>query len=388
MDEKEIIDVEINEKEVQGEKQEKPKKERKFLKTFGILVACGVIGLGSGYAGAKLALYMGSARPSSEVLFQSVIQTNADGTQVSGMSLADVVANVKNSVVEITTSTVQTNVFLQQYVTSGAGSGVVVSEDGLIITNHHVIDGATSIVVRLANGEEYDAQLIASDAQTDVAVLRINATNLQPAILGDSDNLVVGEDVIAVGNPLGSLGGTVTDGIISALDREITIDDQTMTLLQTSAAISPGNSGGGLFNTKGELIGVVNAKSSGSNVEGLGFAIPVNVVKEVAQDLIETGKVQGRLTLGITYLEISNLQAAQQYNVNVLGLYVQDVIENSNAQKAGLQPNDIIIAVDNEQVTTSAELKAALNSHKAGDTMTFTVVRDRQYVDLSVTLEA
>lgn len=389
MEEKDVIDVEVKEEEInkKEEKPEKVKKEHKFLKTAGIIVACGVMGIGGGFAGAHLAMYTGSAVP-KEVLYQSVIQTNADGSAVSGMTLADVAANVRDSVVEITTSTVETSPFFQQYITSGAGSGVIVSSDGLIITNHHVIDGATSITVRLANGEEYDAELVASDQQTDVAVIRIRATGLKPAVLGDSDELVVGEEVIAVGNPLGSLGGTVTDGIISALDREVTIDGQTMTLLQTSAAISPGNSGGGLFNTRGELIGIVNAKSSGTDVEGLGFAIPVNVVKDVAQDLIETGQVQGRLTLGISYLEISSLQTAQQYGVNVLGLYISEVSEGSNADRAGLQPNDIIIAVDNEQVTTSAELRSALNNHEAGDTMTFTVIRDRQYVELSVVLEA
>ena len=389
MEEKDVIDVEVKEEEInkKEEKPEKVKKEHKFLKTAGIIVACGVMGIGGGFAGAHLAMYIGGAAP-KEVLYQSVIQTNADGSAVSGMTLADVAANVRDSVVEITTSKVETSPFFQQYITSGAGSGVIVSSDGLIITNHHVIDGATSITVRLANGEEYDAELVASDQQTDVAVIRIRATGLKPAVLGDSDELVVGEEVIAVGNPLGSLGGTVTDGIISALDREVTIDGQTMTLLQTSAAISPGNSGGGLFNTRGELIGIVNAKSSGTDVEGLGFAIPVNVVKDVAQDLIETGQVQGRLTLGISYLEISSLQTAQQYGVNVLGLYISEVSEGSNADRAGLQPNDIIIAVDNEQVTTSAELRSALNNHEAGDTMTFTVIRDRQYVELSVVLEA
>ena len=275
---------------------------------------------------------------------------------------------------------------MQQYVTSGAGSGVVFSDAGLIVTNHHVIDGADEIKVRLTNGDEYDAELIASDAQSDLAVLRIDAENLTPVVLGDSDTLNVGESVIAIGNPLGSLGGTVTEGILSAKDREITIDGQSMTLLQTSAAINPGNSGGGLFNSKGELIGVVNAKSSGSDIEGLGFAIPINIAKSVVNDLVENGKVSGRITLGITYYEISSITQAMEHGVNVLGLLVSEVTPNSNAAAAGIQANDVIVEADGEQVTTSDDLRSALSSHKIGDTMTFTVVRDKEYVELSCTL--
>ena len=217
-------------------------------------------------------------------------------------------------------------------------------------------------------------------------MLRINADNLQPAILGDSDTLNVGENVIAIGNPLGSLGGTVTEGILSAKDRDITIDGQSMTLLQTSAAINPGNSGGGLFNSRGELIGIVNAKSSGSDIEGLGFAIPINIAKSVVNDLIENGKVSGRITLGITYYEISSITQAMQHGVNVLGLLVSEVTPNSNAAAAGIQENDVIVEADGEQITTSDDLRNALSSHKVGDTMTFKVFRDDGYVDLSCTL--
>lgn len=230
-------------------------------------------------------------------------------------------------------------------------------------------------------------EVIGSDSQTDVAVIKINASNLKPAVFGDSSNLVVGQSVVAVGNPLGELGGSVTEGIISALDRSITISGQTMTLLQTTAAINPGNSGGGLFNTNGELIGIVNAKSSGSDVEGIGFAIPVNIAKEVAEQLISNGKVEGRLTLGISYVEISNVQTAMSYGVNTLGLLVAEVIEGSNAERAGFMKGDLIIAADEEQISSSAELKAKLQSHVPGDTMTFKVIRDKHYIDLSVVLE-
>lgn len=389
MEEENIIETEVKETEVHGKNiddtQGKDKKSSLALK----ILLCAAVGFTSGVGGTMLtlALTKGSLKGNSDVLYQSVIQTNTDGEEITNLSTQDIVENVKNSVVEITTSVKQTTIFMEQYISSGAGSGVVLSAEGLIVTNHHVIDKADEIKVRLANGEEYDAELIASDAQTDLAVLRIDADNLQPVVLGDSNALKVGENVVAIGNPLGSLGGTVTEGIISALDREITIDGQNMTLLQTSAAINPGNSGGGLFNSKGELIGIVNAKSSGSEIEGLGFAIPVNIVKEITTDLVENGKVSGRLSLGIRYYEISSVQSAMQHGVNTLGLLVSEVVPNSNAAKAGIQPNDILFEVDGEQVLTSDALKSALSSHKVGDTMTFKVVRNSQSIELSCTLE-
>lgn len=379
MEEDNIIETEIKEKEIKN-----PKKKSNIF----WIILCIVIGLVSGLAGAGLAFAIrGNTHTNGDVIYQSVVLTDQNGQEVEVMSVQDIVENVKNSVVEIQTSVTKTNIFLQQFVSSGAGSGVILSKDGLIVTNHHVIEEADTIKVRLNNGEEYDATLIASDAQSDLAVLRISADNLQPAVVGDSSTLKVGEDVVAIGNPLGSLGGTVTEGILSALDREITIDDQKMTLLQTSAAINPGNSGGGLFNAKGELIGIVNAKSSGSGIEGLGFAIPVNEMKSVVEDLVETGKVQGRLALGIRYYEISSVQQAMKHGVNTLGLLVSEVEANSNADRAGIQANDIIVEVDGEQITTKEDLASILNNHKVGDNMDITVVRNKEYVNLSVTLQ-
>lgn len=379
MEEDNIIETEIKEKEIKN-----PKKKSNIF----WIILCIVIGLVSGLAGAGLAFAIrGNTHTNGDVIYQSVVLTDQNGQEVEVMSVQDIVENVKNSVVEIQTSVTKTNIFLQQFVSSGAGSGVILSKDGLIVTNHHVIEEADTIKVRLNNGEEYDATLIASDAQSDLAVLRISADNLQPAVVGDSSTLKVGEDVVAIGNPLGSLGGTVTEGILSALDREITIDDQKMTLLQTSAAINPGNSGGGLFNAKGELIGIVNAKSSGSGIEGLGFAIPVNEMKSVVEDLVETGKVQGRLALGIRYYEISSVQQAMKHGVNTLGLLVSEVEANSNADRAGIQANDIIVEVDGEQITTKEDLTSILNNHKVGDNMDITVVRNKEYVNLSVILQ-
>lgn len=382
MNEENIYDAEVYETEINQSK--KHKKTSNLI----LILLCMVLGFASGVGGSILGMsLLGKDKISGDVLYQSVIQTNEDGEEIETLSVQDIVSNVKDSVVEISTSVSKTSVFMGQYVTSGAGSGVVLSKEGLIVTNHHVIEDADEISVRLSNGEEYDAKLIASDVQTDLAVIRIEAEDLQPAILGDSDKMNVGEAVFAIGNPLGSLGGTVTEGILSAKDREITIDGQGMTLLQTSAAINPGNSGGGLFNSKGELVGVVNAKSSGSDIEGLGFAIPVNIAKTVVSDLVENGKVKGRLKLGISYVEINSLTDAMKYGVNALGLLVGEVTTDSNADRAGMKPKDVIVEVDGQQITTSDDLKSLLSKHKVGEKMSFVVLRDRDYVELSVTLE-
>lgn len=276
---------------------------------------------------------------------------------------------------------------MQQYVQTGAGSGVIISEDGYLITNNHVINGASTIQVRTSDGTTYDAVLVGTDSKTDVAVLKINASGLRPVTFGDSDNLNVGETAVAIGNPLGELGGTVTNGIISAKDRSITLDNQQMTLLQTNAAINPGNSGGGLFNSRGELIGMVVAKSSGSDVEGLGFAIPSNLVSKIAQELIANGYVTGRPALGVTVLSIENAQTAMQYGVSSLGVYITDVESGSAADKAGLQAGDRIISINNLVVESFADLSAALDNYAVGDTVEIMVSRGGSTVTVSLTLQ-
>lgn len=303
------------------------------------------------------------------------------------MSVEQVAALNQPSVVEIKTEKVTNSSFLQQYVQTGAGSGVIISEDGYLITNNHVIDGASTIQVRTSDGTTYDAVLVGTDSKTDVAVLKINASGLTPVTFGDSDTLNVGETAVAIGNPLGELGGTVTNGIISAKDRSITLDNQQMTLLQTNAAINPGNSGGGLFNSRGELIGMVVAKSSGSDVEGLGFAIPSNLVSRIAQELIANGYVTGRPALGVTVLSIENAQTAMQYGVNSLGVYITDVESGSAADKAGMQAGDRIISINNQVVESFADLSAALDNYAVGDTVEIMVSRGGSTVTLSLTLQ-
>ncbi len=355
-------------------------------KVVALILACMIVSAGCGFGGSYVAqrFFGESGSTKTPVLTQSLVNTSS--TTAEKGDLAAVVEATQNSVVEITTRNVTTNQYLQQYVTEGAGSGVIISEDGYIITNHHVIDGASEVTVRLKDGTEYTAQIIGSDEESDIAVIKIDATGLQTAVLGDSSTLAVGETCIAIGNPLGELGGTVTEGIISALDREIAIDGQTMTLLQTSAAINPGNSGGGLFNAKGELIGIVNAKTSASGIEGLGFAIPVNTAKDIAEELINNGYVTGRVQLGVTLLTIADDQTAAQYRVSEKGVYISEISANSDAYYGGMKVGDRIVSLNGQDITTADEVKQVIEDSSVGDVLKFTVIRNGESVDLEITL--
>ncbi len=300
------------------------------------------------------------------------------------MTMEEAILAVKDSVVEITTERVQSGFGgYSQYVVSGAGSGVIISTGGYIITNHHVIEGASNIIVRLTDGTEYDATLIATDSKTDVAVIAITpleGVELTTAVIGSSESLTLGQTVIAIGNPLGKLGGTVTNGIISSLAREIATEGSgTMTLLQTNAAVSPGNSGGGLFDLYGRLIGVVNAKSTGEGVEGISFAIPIDTAWDVATQLIDKGYVSGRPTLGITIKQI-------QYGVAIFGeTYYQLVVADNNGN-SDFKDNDIILGIEGIEVASLTDLNDIIYSHKIGDTITVNVYRNRKQVDIEVTL--
>ena len=317
--------------------------------------------------------------PTSDELALRMAQTE-DGA----LTTPEIVEKTADSVVEITTETVQTGTMLQQYISSGAGSGVIVTEDGYIITNHHVIENATSITVTLHNGESYPATLVGLDNQLDVALLKIEASGLTPASIGTSSDLLVGQTVVAIGNPLGQLGGTVTQGILSAKDRNITLDGETMTLLQTDAAVNPGNSGGGLFDAQGNLIGLVVAKSSGDDVEGLGFAIPIDNVVEVLDDLKEYGYVTGRVSLGVTLIDINTDQMAWMYRVSEMGTYIYSMTKGSAADEAGLQPGDRIISVNGTDIESIDDLKALLENVSVGDSLQFEISRSGQTMTLEV----
>ena len=374
----------------------KPKKNAgKAAKSIVALVLAAAMGFMGGFVGARFG-------GGSKVVIQQVERSDsaaadsesaAGGTSVSsGMTTAQVAKTVSPSVVVITTEQVvysQWSWYGQSQVESGAGSGVIISSDGYILTCAHVVSGASNITVSIGD-KDYPATLVGEDTTSDIAVVKVDATGLTPATVGNSDNLKVGESVMAVGNPLGELGGTVTSGIVSALNRSVSIQGSssvnTMSLIQMDASVSPGNSGGGLFNMNGELVGIVNAKSSSSDAEGLGFAIPINDAIKVAQDLLENGYVTGRPYMGITYLAVTDAQTAAQLGVNAYGIYVVDVVSGGPADQAGLKAGDRIISIDNTEVAQKTDLGTLMQEHSAGDTLSITIARDGQMQTVSLTL--
>ena len=355
-----------------------------------ILAACLVIsclfGLGGAYVGSHI-----WAGPEST----TVATTNDQGVTTSGYDLEDatgsnmtiqqITAKDQASVVEIQTEAAASDAWMQQFVTQGAGSGVIISKDGYIMTNNHVIEGANKITVTTHDEKSYEATLVGTDPTNDVAVLKIKAVGLTPAKYGNSDQLKVGDLAVAIGNPLGELGGTVTAGIISATDRELTIDGKTMHLLQTDSSINPGNSGGGLFNGDGQLVGLVVAKSSGSDVEGLGFAIPINKAADVAQQLMDKGFVSGQPWTGMTYTEGSS-GFDSLFGGSSGTVYIYSVDTNT-AKLAGFKAGDVVFAVDGKQITSIDDLSAIVTSHAVGDKLKFTIVRDGQTQDLTLKLQ-
>ena len=376
-----------------GQPPKPPKKKKKGAAKFVALAVCvallgGIVGsVGTLAATGKLGggsttIYQGTVVPTA------VKMANIDGQTT--LTLPEIYATNVGSTVGITTELVTTNYWGQPVSEAAAGSGFVISSDGYILTNYHVIDGADSIEVAFINGDSYEAQLVGGDEEQDIAVLKIEATGLTPVVLGDSSTLHVGDQVAAIGNPLGELTYSFTVGYVSALDRNITMSDgEVMNMIQTDTAINSGNSGGPLFNEYGQVIGIVSAKlSSSSNseasVEGLGFAIPINDVKDMVTSIIEHGYVTGKPNVGILMKDVP--QEAQQYGVPA-GSEVLAVLDGSGAGKAGLQAGDIITAVNGTAVSGSEALKAAVQDCKAGDKVTFSVYRDGDTVELEITLD-
>ena len=307
------------------------------------------------------------------------------------MSDAEVYAANVNSVVSINvTGTSGTNWFGQPVQTASAGSGFILTSDGYIVTNYHVVGDAQTIQVTLYSGDTYDAQYVGGDEDYDIAVIKIEATGLQAVTLGDSEELNVGDHVLAIGNPLGELTFSMSGGMVSSVNRTINVDGTPFNMIQTDTSINPGNSGGPLLNSYGEVVGIVSAKysstgSNGETAEGLGFAIPINDVSSMIQDIMTNGYVSNRAYLGAT-IGTLNASMAQQYRYDITeGAFVYSVEDGGPADQAGLQLGDVITAIDDTEITSLDDLTAARKSYTAGDTCTLTVYRQGETITLQLT---
>lgn len=373
-------------------KEKKPANKR-FWKVACLCLVCALLGgIGGGAIGAALSgrttakpeQTAPTSTPNSGVL---ATQPTSSGT----MSASDIYAAACQQVVGITTELTVQNFFGQTSSQAVSGSGFIITSDGYILTNYHVISYAAQydydITVMTYDGTSYTAKIVGVDSTNDIAVLKIDADGLTPVEFGDSDNMSVGDTVYAVGNPLGELQFSMTTGHISALDRTITTDESNVpiNMFQIDAAVNSGNSGGPVYSSAGQVIGIVTAKYSSSGVEGLGFAIPINDAVNIATELMESGVVTNKVQLGISTQTVP-AQVAQYYNM-VEGACVLSVNEGSCAEKAGLQINDIITAVGSKTVTSSDALKAALRGYAPGDTTELTIYRAGKTTTITVTLD-
>ena len=377
--------------------EERPRKKQSFFKStaakvIAIVLACAIIGTGCGFGGA--ALYRSSTRQTVTLQQSDRAPVTVSVKQVDGqtkMEPAEVYASTVNSVVSInTTATAGTNIFGQTVETASAGSGFIISSDGYIVTNYHVVKGATSVKVTLYSGDTYDATVIGGDSDYDVAVIKINASGLPAVTLGNSADVNVGDTVLAIGNPLGELTFSMSQGIVSCCDRAINVDGTPFNMIQVDASINPGNSGGPLVNLYGEVVGIVSAKySSYSNttVEGLGFAIPISDVQAIITDIIENGQVTGKAYLAIKAGTMTE-QMAAQYNIDITeGVFVYSTESGGAGEKAGLQLGDVITKLNDTAITSMTDLTMAKKSYKAGDTVTLTVYRSGEYITLDLTFD-
>ncbi|MBS7316414.1 MAG: trypsin-like peptidase domain-containing protein [Clostridiaceae bacterium] len=319
----------------------------------------------------------------------NLLYTESNNT--SPMSTADVVASVEDSVVAITVEIENTTTYMYQnykYTSEAKGSGVIVSPDGYIVTNNHVIADATKVYVTLSNGQSYDATVIGADDATDLGLIKIEAKDLLAAKFGDSEGIRKGDAAIIIGNPLGYLDGSVSAGVISATGRTLNFSDGTTlhNLIQTDAAVNPGNSGGGLFDSYGALIGVVCAKTSSTEVEGLGFAIPVSTVRTVIQDLKDYGYVTGRPALGINAIEVNDAYTAMYNKLPRLGVYVTGFISSEAENGSELKIGDCIVSINGVEVTTTSEILAAIYPLSVGDEVEVVVYRNSELVTVKTTL--
>lgn len=363
-------------------REKKPRQPRRWVKPFfkgvGALVLVAAVSVGStmgylhftGAGRSSQSGNTGSTTSGTKVVYQPTYSEDS-------LTAAQIYADNVSSVVAITS---------QLPNGSGVGTGIIMKEDGYIITNDHVVADALQITVRTYDGEEYQAQIVGTDEKTDIAVIKIDATGLKAATFGDSDELVVGEPAIVIGNPLGlEFANTMTQGTISSTSRDIEINNYIMNVIQTDASINPGNSGGPLFNSRGEVVGVVSSKIKTSEAVGIGFAIPSNTALKVANDFIEYGAVQDRPTLGVTVEEINSYYAQMQGLQT--GVRVVEVVRGGSADLAGIQAGDYITKFNGEEVTTISELNYAKDQCQVGDTVEVELNRSGQTLTVSLELK-
>ena len=358
-----------------------------------LILSCAVISAVCGFGGAILA--QNSSRTGKTTVQQSnrtaatVSVKKVDGQTL--MTPSEVYASTVNSVVSINCSAVSTNIFGQQTESASSGSGFIYTADGYIVTNQHVVANASSINVTLYNGDTYPATLVGSDSDYDVAVLKIDAKDLPAVTLGSSTDVNVGDTVMAIGNPLGELTFSMSQGIVSCVNRAINVEGTPFNMIQVDASINPGNSGGPLMNLYGEVVGIVSAKYSSyanTTVEGLGFAIPINDVQSIIKDIIENGSVGNKAYMAITAGTMTQ-QMAAQYKINATeGVFVYSVEDGGAGDKAGLKLGDVITKLNDTQITSMEDLSAAKKGFKAGDTVTLTVLRDGQEITTQLTFDA
>ena len=371
-----------------------PKKHHRGIgRVVALILSCAVISAACGFGGAILA-QNGSRTGKTTVQQSSRTATTVNVKKVDGqtlMSPAEVYASTVNSVVSINCSAVSTNIFGQQTESASSGSGFIYTADGYIVTNQHVIANASSINVTLYNGDTYPATLVGSDSDYDVAVLKINAKDLPAVTLGNSTDVNVGDNVMAIGNPLGELTFSMSSGIVSCVNRAINVEGTPFNMIQVDASINPGNSGGPLMNLYGEVVGIVSAKYSSyadTTVEGLGFAIPINDVQSIISDIMENGSVTDKAYMAITAGTMTQ-QMAAQYKINATeGVFVYSVEDGGAGDKAGLKLGDVITKLNDTQITSMEDLSAAKKGFKAGDTVTLTVLRDGQEITTQLTFDA
>ena len=380
-----------------------PKKKRGGAgKLVALVLCCALVGGASGVGGAALFNALsddGGASSGSTVIHQNGTPTNSvtiqDADGVTAMTLPEIYAAYSGSCVAVNcTVTYTTNTWFgpQSQTATSAGSGFVITDNGYIVTNYHVIDGADSISVVFPDGSEYPATYVGGEESADVAVLKIDASGLTPVVLGDSDNLVVGETVSTIGNALGALSFSQSSGIVSGLSRAVTYSDGTIiNMLQTDCTINSGNSGGPLFDGYGRVVGITSAKYSNNGdsgdaaIENIGFAIPINDVKSIITDIMEHGYVV-RPYMGITVATVTEEYAA--YFEWPQGAYVNSVEEGSCAEAAGLRKGDIITAMGGTAITSATELTSVKNGYQVGDTVELTVYRSGEYLTLTITFDA